>query len=488
MAWVFEKDGGIDVDLVKTEFNNDDHVSKIGAQFKREIHTEQDGGVLESKSHLEDMWEAYCDFEAYSYNEEEIAFPDFLTEWQIKLDRAMECGLIFSETVLCLKLIRNSNLDSGARFNIFTTLNGHIESELLLRTLNCLNNIKDENKENQDLKSEDNDIKKSLVNILKDCDNYYEDYSEQVPDYVDHQDDKESSEKIYECKDCPRVFQRSQEYHRHTLCHKGPEKTYTCTLCRASFDKESSLEEHMLVHQSDNKTSCELCNKEFYSDKALKHHIKNVHKKNLRCDHCPKLFDRQSKLNKHMETHAKRFAANEGLFQCDQCGKEMQGKKRLRIHKRTHFQFRCQPCNKIFKDQELLNRHVNNHKEYPCLQCGQIFYQQALLVKHSQTVSHGGEKKFSCDLCGKTFMKKYNLQTHQLTHTGEKKFKCEFEDCSMAFYKKDVMIRHMRIHTGERPYQCHVCDRTFTQSGDLSKHKRTHGIHSKQQPQTILPT
>jgi len=73
-------------------------------------------------------------------------------------------------------------------------------------------------------------------------------------------------------------------------------------------------------------------------------------------------------------------------------------------------------------------------------------------------------------------MKKYNLQTHQLTHTGEKNYKCEFEDCAMAFYKKDVMIRHTRIHTGEKPYQCDVCERRFTQSGDMRKHRRTHGI------------
>jgi len=489
MAWVFDNNGSMGDDVAKSD--NDQHVFKIGAKFKSEMNAEQDSSdELNNKNQLEVMWEAFCDFEAYSYNEEDLSFPDFLTEWQIKLNKAIDCGLNFSEPVLCLKLIRNSNLDSGTRYSIFSTLNGHIESDLLLFTLNCLNNIKDENKENEDVKSEDIDLKKNLMNILKDCDNYYEDdYSEEVPDNnIDHQDDAESNVKnIYECKHCPRTFQRSQEYHRHTLCHNGPEKSYSCTLCRASFDKQSSLDDHMLVHKINNKTLCQLCNKEFYSDKALKHHIKNVHKKNLRCEHCPKLFDRQSKLNKHMETHAKRFAANEGLFQCDQCGKEMQGKKRLRIHKRTHFQFRCQPCNKIFKDQDLLNRHVNNHKEYPCLQCGLVFYQQALLVKHSQTITHGGERKFSCDLCGKTFMKKYNLQTHQLTHTGEKKFKCEFEDCNMAFYKKDVMIRHMRIHTGERPYQCHVCDRTFTQSGDLSKHKRTHGIHTKQQ-QTVLPT
>ena len=101
----------------------------------------------------------------------------------------------------------------------------------------------------------------------------------------------------------------------------------------------------------DSKLKCEICAKEFFGDSSLKYHMKNVHKKNLKCEHCSKLFDRQSKLIKHMETHVKRQIAHESMFQCDQCGKEIQGKKRLRIHKRTHFLFRCQPCNKIFKDQ-----------------------------------------------------------------------------------------------------------------------------------------
>ena len=44
----------------------------------------------------------------------------------------------------------------------------------------------------------------------------------------------------------------------------------------------------------------------------------------LSCDYCDKLFDRQSKLTKHMETHVKRLAATQGLFQCDQVSHSQQ--------------------------------------------------------------------------------------------------------------------------------------------------------------------
>jgi len=38
---------------------------------------------------------------------------------------------------------------------------------------------------------------------------------------------------------------------------------------------------------------------------------------------------------------------------------------------------------------------------------------------------------------------------------------------------------HQRVHSGEKPLECHICHKRFSESSNLSKHKRTHELRGR---------
>ncbi|MTI11641.1 C2H2-type zinc finger protein, partial [Sansalvadorimonas verongulae] len=86
-----------------------------------------------------------------------------------------------------------------------------------------------------------------------------------------------------------------------------------------------------------------------------------------------------------------------------------------------------------------------------------------------------GDRPYVCDHdgCNRSFTQSGALSIHKRTHTKVKPYVCD--QCNQFFTHSSAFTVHKRIHTGERPYVCGLdgCNRSFIQSTHLTRHRRT---------------
>lgn len=89
-------------------------------------------------------------------------------------------------------------------------------------------------------------------------------------------------------------------------------------------------------------------------------------------------------------------------------------------------------------------------------------------------------KAFRCLVCNREFTQKGNLKTHALTHLGPTERPYDCETCGRRFTQKGNRDIHVKIHTGTKDHTCPYCDRGFTQRGNLKTHIRS--VHTGEKP------
>jgi len=268
-----------------------------------------------------------------------------------------------------------------------------------------------------------------------------------------------------------------------------PVVLFPCKICGRKFHFNSQLEQHLRHHAGVRPHACAVCGQRFALECSLnKHMTRHSSEKPLMCDTCGQQFAHINYLKSHQRCHSQ-----DRPYSCQDCEKKFAHGTSLRHHVAvmhadaagSHEQYSCHECGQSFPTMSQVRVHVRLHvteESDDCVKCGKCgkTYVSAPSLKEHISAAHGfstsiipdTRRQYSCRMCERVFSQPGNLRRHVLTHTEQRP--CECTVCGKRFSQPGNLKAHLRTHSGQRPYPCVGCGSAFSDSSTLRKHVLHH--------------
>ena len=129
-------------------------------------------------------------------------------------------------------------------------------------------------------------------------------------------------------------------------------------------------------------------------------------------------------------------------------------------------------CKDIFYRASGLSLNKSTHTGEKIYNCSEYDVSNQASELIAQQSIQNPKKNYKCNKCEKVFTNTLNLHKHRETHKGWNTFKCtEFDK---VFNQSSKLSQHQQIHIGQKPYKCKECGEGFSQPSSLNYHQRVH--------------
>ncbi|XP_068999192.1 zinc finger protein 668 [Embiotoca jacksoni] len=247
------------------------------------------------------------------------------------------------------------------------------------------------------------------------------------------------------CRICPLGFQSQEDLKDHLSRTHFEDEFYECDLCKRVFTSLKDCENHVQLHKCTVNVACEVCGRNFSSEKSLRRHQRRVCHRNFKCTDCPKTFSTKNALLKHSFSHL-------GLlpYTCVRCRCHFRLATLYRQHKCVPERIHCVACLREFLNQGDFQQHKKDTgcwgnqepnetpDEIRCLECGQIFDTSEELKNHAG--AH--QRVLKCAECGKGFRSALLLMSHMGGHAGQSPCLCQ--SCGLGFPHQQNYDSHLK--------------------------------------------